>query len=110
MKTHQLTIEGLTFTVAPTPLVYMADPLEVWRTKGARSKEGLQALVEALFHGIRRAKRLDEKSGGITLDFLTDNIDGHNADEIFRIFAELNQLVPKADGGPATGEAQPGSH
>jgi len=100
MITRDLTVEGITFKVAPTPLFRLA-PL--WKFIGADEigGDGLRALAEAIFWGARRA------GAEITLEWLEQNIDVHNSDEVHRVFAELNHVKRKKDG--TAGEAQAGS-
>ena len=92
-----IVIEGVSLPLRPTPLAKLMRAMPII-AKGLDSEEGVEAMTEALFHGIRRAK------GEITLEWLRENIDFHNSAEVFTTFVEVNGLKPKA----AAGEAQAG--
>lgn len=96
-----VTIEGIVLPLRATPLAKLvrARPM---LDKGAETEEGVTALAEALFHGIRRAK------GDVTLDWLIENIDVHNAPEVFAKFAEVNGMTEKVAEATMVGEAQAG--
>jgi hypothetical protein len=108
MLTRELTIEGITFKIAPTPIAKMANAQGIIAGAGTGTEEGMRALIEAIFWGARRARGECEKSGAITLDWLQENIDSHNAKDIFDVFRELNSLQTPKGEAPA-GEAQPES-
>ena len=86
---NEVVIDGITLPIRPTPLAKLMRAMPLF-AKGLDSEEGVEALTEALFHGIRRAK------GEVTLEWLRDNIDFHNSAEVFTKFVEVNGLKPKA--------------
>lgn len=100
MRTVPLTIEGVDFVVAPTPISKLAKArLLFGDLAGRESEEGVDALIEAVFWGAKRA------GSAITLDWLKMNVDAHNILEVQGVFIALN--VPKgAASEPAAGEAQ----
>ncbi len=93
-----IVIEGVSLPLRPTPLAKLMRAMPII-AKGLDSEEGVEAMTEALFHGIRRAK------GEITLEWLRENIDFHNSAEVFTTFVEVNGLKPKA---ASVGEAVAG--
>lgn len=110
MKFETITIEDgetgnpVTFKVAPTPLRVLSTYASTFAA-GSTGDPGklVEAIIECVFAGARRAKQ------GITLEWLRDNVDAHNQDEIARVFASVNGLaeVPGAEGGATKpGEAQ----
>lgn len=106
METREITIEGITFKVAPTPLAKLAKTQAVFGANAMESPEGVEAMVEALFWGIRRARKECEASGGITLEWLLENIDSRNAKDVFELFRDVNTLVaPGAGQGEAPASA-----
>jgi len=109
MLVRELTIEGITFKIAPTPIFKMANAQGAIAKTGIDSEEGLKALIGAIFWGARRARKECEASGAITLEWLEENIDAHNAKEIFEVFGELNGMKAVDAAAAAAGEALPGS-
>lgn len=98
MRTVDLTIEGVTFKVAPTPMPKLMRAIRLMNESGAESEAAAEALLEAVFWGARRAK------AEITLDWLRENVDAHNFPEVAEKFRELNELRAR---GAEPGEAKP---
>lgn len=93
MDTRDLAIEGVQLKVAPTPLGKMARAQQIFATHGMESEAGTEAMIEALFWGIRRARKEHEPSGAITLEWLQENVDAKNAKAVFAVFRDVNLLV-----------------
>jgi hypothetical protein len=90
MRKLQLTIEGVTFDVAPTPVVKLAAVWPLIRTaEGLQSEGGQAAVISAVFWGARRAK------AQITEEWLQENVDVHNFRDVFDVFTDLNVLSTK---------------
>lgn len=102
MRSRQIEIDGIEFPLKPTPLIELTE-LMPGLSKGINTPAGSRALADALFHGIRRAK------GEVSLEWVRQSIDMHNAPELFRVLCEVNNLTPTAvtDEGAASGEAEP---
>lgn len=84
MIKKSLTIEGVTFDVAPTPLVKLLKGRQHMASGQGGTPEAMEALVEAIFWGARRA------GSKITLEWLLENVDQHNMAEVLAVFRELN--------------------
>ena len=102
MITKQLTIEGrkgaVTFDVAPTPVSKMAKCRLFLAKKEFDTEEAIEALLEAVFYGARRA------GSQITLEWLMENVDQHNFPQVMNVFREVN--LPKPDAS-ANGTSPP---
>ncbi|MEP7312549.1 MAG: hypothetical protein ABI859_08195 [Pseudomonadota bacterium] len=96
--TDTIMIEAITFPIRATPLAKLVGARAIF-AQGMDTEASVDALSEALYHGIRRA------GGDIKLEWLKENIDFHNQDAVFAKFIEVNGLKPKADG---SGEAPAG--
>lgn len=95
-QTRKLTIDGVTFQVAPTPVVKLAAAMPFLSKAKIQTPEGQQAVLEAVFWGARRA------GAEITLEWLVMNVDVHSMPQVFDIFATLNKVErSKADLGEA---------
>lgn len=112
MQTVDIKIEHLDLKLARTPVVHLAEVERHLVAKTANTADGRQAVVTAMFWGIRRARAERKESGAITLEWLTENIDGENGPALFRQFFELNGFVPTKTNGAAdvavTGGLTPG--
>ena len=104
MDTRELTIEGITFEVAPTPVAKLTKAQAVFSANAMATEAGIEAMIEALFWGIKRARGVCEKSGAITLEWLKENIDAHNIGEVFKVFADVNMMKQRSADEPS-GEA-----
>jgi len=100
MDAITITIESIDLPLRPTPLAKLVKAKAMFTDSHSETEESVDALAEALYHGIRRAK------GDVTLDWLKENIDIHNFDYLLETFIRVNGLVPKAD---AVGEAGAGA-
>lgn len=104
MNTVEVTIEGVTFKVAPTPLAKLAASRKAMSAFGSKewSEEGVAALIEAVFWGARRA------GSEITLEWLQTNVDMMNFMPLFDSFLEVNGLKKRtADAIPGEAAAGP---
>ena len=108
MQTEKITIDDLDLEIAPTPIVHMAEIERHLADKTVRTKDGREALITAAFHGIRRARKQCPASGGITLEWLQENVDVHSVAGLLTAFLAVNFPAPPA-GAPATGEGSAGS-
>jgi hypothetical protein len=104
MRQRQIEIDGIEFPLKPTPLIELTE-LMPGLSKGINTPEGSRALADALYHGIRRAK------GDITIEWIRQAVDMHNANDLFRALCELNKLTPTAvtEEGTASGEGEAGA-
>lgn len=105
MKTKEFLIEdaegrAITLKIAPTPLVYLVDSRRLFDANALDTREGMEALITAIFHGARRGG-----TKAVTLEWLTDNVDTHNAPALFGVFRELNEIAVKSNGATPPGEA-----
>lgn len=115
MRTREVTLEGadskdptgfraVTFIIAPTPLIKLAEYRELFKLDKIETPEGLRALVNAIYWGARRA------GAQVTLEWLELNVDVHNSPALFDAFREVNELTKRAAetvGNGAAGEAKP---
>lgn len=113
MEIRDIRIEGIDLKLARTPVVHLAEVERHLVAKTANTAEGRQAIVTAMFHGIRRARKECEACGGITLEWLIENVDFENGPPLFRQFFVLNGFVPAKTNGavperPSAGGAAPG--
>lgn len=96
-----VSIGGRDWPIKPTPIAKMLKLLPL--IAGAQMSGGMPiadeatalALCEAIYHGIRRAGGPDV---GITLDFVSDNIDATNIEAVMAVFVAVNDLEKKAAG------------
>jgi hypothetical protein len=95
----KITLGGMELPIKPTPLVHLAEALP-HLIDGPESPAGAKALARAVFYGIRRA------GGEVTEEFVSDNIDYTNVQEVADTFAKVNNLERKAAG---EGEAGAGA-
>ena len=86
MITRELTIEGRTIRVAPTPLSYLSDIKQRIGEAGIQSSVGVRALCEAIYWGARRAGADPD----LTAEWIDMNVDMHNAIDVFKVFADVN--------------------
>jgi hypothetical protein len=104
MITRELTIEGVTFKVGPTPLCKLADARRLFGSGALDTEDGMKALIAAVFWGARRA------GSEVTLEWLELNVDVHNAAPVFNVFMDVNALKPKeATPGEAPAATSPTS-
>lgn len=97
VETIELCLAGVTFKLAPTPVGKLARMQKILLAHGPRSEEGVNAIIEAVFYGARRA------GSEITEEWLQTNLDAHSSVKIFEAWRQLNGLVEVAEG--AQGEA-----
>lgn len=101
MRTVKLELGGLSLDLAPTPLARLAKA-SAFLSGGGTDEAGVEGLCEAIFWGLRRAK------SEVTLDFVIENVDAVNQQEVIEAFLDVNGLKPKeqaAAGEAAAGEA-----
>lgn len=104
MKTVTLTLDGVTFKVAPTPMADLAEVSDgiIDAAKGRFSRQTVDAITAAVFAGARRVK------SEITLEWLRSNTDVTTFPEVVQAFLEVNGFKkpePAAEGAGAPGEA-----
>lgn len=108
MLTKSIEIGGLTLQIAPTPIVHLAAVERHFADKTIETREGRADLIEACFYGIRRTRKECPASGGITPEWLQENVDVNTMGPLFKAFSELNFPAP-VKGDAAPGEAQAGA-
>ena len=81
MRTVTLTLGGLALELAPTPLARLAKAA-AFLQDGAADEQAVEGLCEAIFWGLRRAKQ------EVTLDFVVDNVDALNQDDVIAAFLD----------------------
>lgn len=86
-------LEGLSLMLLPTPIAKLAKMQKVVTEKGWDSEEGIAAIIEAVFWGMRRAKT------EVTLEWLQEQLDGINSAPVFAAFRDVNGMV-KSSGNP----------
>lgn len=96
-------VETVTFRAAPTPLPRLAELRPHFGANNIDTREGLDAVITALYYGARRA------GAQITLEWLLDNIDMFNGGDVLQIFGELNGMKftmgkPRTEANGAAGE------
>lgn len=95
-----ITLGGQTYTLAPTPFVRMvALQSRLATLSSGMSEEGAQALIDGLWHGLRRNHPELERQ------FVEDNLDATNMTVISNAFAEVNQLGQSGEGAPGESAA-----
>jgi hypothetical protein len=95
-----ITIDGREFPIKPTPIAKLVKARALFES-GTQTEEGVNALLEALYWGIKRA------GGEIELAWLKDNADSTNFDGILATWVAVNQVKRREAGAPgeATGPA-----
>lgn len=94
MNVVSVTVEGITFKVAPTPLAKMAQAKAALGglVAGEWNEDTMTALVTAVFWGAKRAGE------ALTLDWLLMNVDLTNYTQLFEAFVSVNELKGKPAG------------
>lgn len=90
-----ITLGGQTLTLAPTPFVRMvALQSQLATLANGMSEAGAQALIDGLWHGLRR------NHPDLSREFVEDNLDATNMPAISAAFAEVNQLGKTEESAP----------
>jgi hypothetical protein len=103
MKTQDIVVGGLALKIGPTPVIHLAEVERHFAGKTIKTREGIAALIEACFYGIRRTRKECQAAGAITLEWLQENVDVESSAALFEAFGAVNLF--KSGGESVPGEA-----
>jgi hypothetical protein len=99
MESKAIKLGGRDFTLLPVPAIGHKAIRENFAKIGSQSIEGIDALIDAVYYGVKRGILEDAT---FTRDFVAWNIDVTNGHELIQAVVELNRAARK-EGKP--GEA-----
>lgn len=100
---EKITLGEREFTLLPCPAVGLKAIGRNFREIGTNSEAGIDALIDCIYYGIKRAAPND---ADITRDFVEWNLDATNMEPLSIVVAQVNKAANKDE---AQGEAAAGT-